>query len=221
MALELYIISGSPHAWAVMLGMETKGLKYTVRRLDPSKKEHKTDAYFALNPYGKVPTLKHDDTVIYESIAILAYIDQLSPKDSLFGVTPKKTGLIWQRVFELTNYLRAPLIDDAARPIFQGRFTDNPAEVRDISVNAHTALTWAEDILSTSPYFAGNEISAADVVLIPYLNSFLRAAGKPSAKLLGDALLPLESSFPNLAAWAARIEALPGYTQAYPPHWRN
>ncbi|NOX82758.1 MAG: glutathione S-transferase family protein [Alphaproteobacteria bacterium] len=199
MALELYIISGSPHAWAVMLGMEIKGLKYTVRRLDPSKKEHKTDAYSTLNPHGKVPTLKHDDTVIYESIAILAYIDQLSPKNSLFGATPKKTGLIWQRVFELTNYLRAPLIDDAARPIFQGRFTDNPAEVREISVNAHTALTWAENILSTSPYLTGNEISAADVVLIPYLNSFLRAAGKPSAKLLGEAFLPLESSFPNLA----------------------
>lgn len=70
MALELYIISGSPHAWAVMLGMEIKELKYTTQRLDPSKKEHKTGAYYALNPHGKVPTLKHDNTVIYESIAI-------------------------------------------------------------------------------------------------------------------------------------------------------
>ncbi len=124
-------------------------------------------------------------------------------------------------MFELTNYLRAPLIDDVARPIFQGRFTDDLAEIREITATAHTALTWAEDILSISPYLTGNEIPAADVVLMPYVQSFLRAAGKPSAKFLGDASLPIESSFPNLAAWAAQIEALPGYDRACPPHWRD
>jgi len=221
MTIELYYISGGPHAWAAVLGLELKGLEYTGHRLDPSKKEHKTDAYLELNPHGLVPTLKHNDFIIYESIAILAYIDKLSSKNPQFGSTPEQTGLIWQRLFEISNYLTGPLVDDITRPIFQGRFTDDPAEVRELSVSAHTAFSWAEEILSTSPYLSGNDISAVDIVLIPYVQGFLRAAGMPSAKLLGDAFLPIEAAFPNIATWLARFKGLPEYARSYPPHWRK
>jgi glutathione S-transferase len=33
-------------------------------------------------------------------------------------------------------------------------------------------------------------------------------------------VLPLASTYPALAAWMARMEALPGYQRTYPPHWR-
>jgi glutathione S-transferase len=32
-------------------------------------------------------------------------------------------------------------------------------------------------------------------------------------------MLPLDKTYPQIAAWVARVEALPGYDKTYPPHW--
>ena len=58
MDLIFHWMSGSPFAWRVMLALEYKGLTYESRRKDPSKREHKSDDYLAINPRGKVPA-KH------------------------------------------------------------------------------------------------------------------------------------------------------------------
>ena len=97
MAIELYWGSGSPFAWRVMLTLEVKGLTYDSKLLEFSKGEHKTPAYLRLNPRGKVPTLKDGEFVVYESIAIMAYLDRKYPDPPLFGKTAEEAGLIWQR----------------------------------------------------------------------------------------------------------------------------
>ena len=87
MAIELYWGSGSPFAWRVMLTLEVKKLAYESKLLEFSKGEHKTPAYLRLNPRGKVPTLKDGDFAVYESIAIMAYLDRKYPEPPLFGKT--------------------------------------------------------------------------------------------------------------------------------------
>ena len=76
MAIELYWGSGSPFAWRVMLMLEVKRLPYHSKLLEFSKDEHKAPAYLKLNPRGKVPTLKDGDYVLYESLAIMSYLDR-------------------------------------------------------------------------------------------------------------------------------------------------
>ena len=100
MAIELYWGSGSPFAWRVMLTLEVKKLAYESKLMEFSKGEHKTPAYLQLNPRGKVPTLKDGDFAVYESIAIMAYLDRKYPEPPLFGKTPEETGLIWQTISE-------------------------------------------------------------------------------------------------------------------------
>ena len=85
MGLELYWGSGSPFAWRVMLTLEVNGLAYESRFLEFSKGEHQAPAYLQLNPRGKVPTLKDGDFVIYESLAIMSYLDRKYPDPPLFG----------------------------------------------------------------------------------------------------------------------------------------
>ena len=98
MAIELYWGSGSPFAWRVMLTLELKRLPYESKLLEFSKEEHKTPAYLQLNPRGKVPTLKDGDFVLYESIAIMAYLDRKYPTPPIFGTTAEQSGLIWRWV---------------------------------------------------------------------------------------------------------------------------
>ncbi len=222
MGYVLYFISGSPFAWRAMLALEIKGLPYDSHRLNASKGEHKTPEYLAMNPRGKVPVLKDGETVIYESIAILAYLDKKHPEPPLFGTTPRETGLIWQLVCEIAEYVHIPIGENVVAPIFRGKATGEGADaVREAVGPAHDALNWANDKLGLSAYLAGEAITAADIVLVPVIQSLARAAGKEEALALDLGILPIDQTYPNIAAWMTRIEALPGYDNTYPPHWRD
>ena len=80
---ELFSFSGSPYGWRVLLARGAKGLEYELHYLEASEGEHRTPEYLALNPRGKVPVLRDGDIVVYESVAILAYLERLRPKLSV------------------------------------------------------------------------------------------------------------------------------------------
>ena len=223
MAYEIYWISGSPYAWSVMLAMEVKGLTYESRLLDRTKDEHKAPEFLAINPRGLVPVLKSGDTVICEAIAILAYLDKKHPEPPIFGTTPEETGLIWQLVSEVDGYIRGPLGDGITAPIFRGKAKEGEGAdaVRAARGPAHEALNWVNDKLKGSRFLAGDAISASDIVLLPVIQALARAAGKDVAASLDLCILPLDDTYPNIARWLTRIQALPGYENTYPPHWRG
>ena len=129
MAIELYWGSGSPFAWRVMLVLELKRLPYDSKLLEFSKDEHKAPAYLKLNPRGKVPTLKDGDYVLYESLAIMSYLDRKYPDPPLFGNTAEETGLIWRVLAECESYI-VPAGDRVVRPLFFGKGLDKIDEIR-------------------------------------------------------------------------------------------
>jgi len=221
MAYELYWISGSPNSWRVMLAMEIKGLTYVSHRLDPSKQEHKAPEVVALNPRGKVPILTDGDFVIYESIAILAYLERKHPEPALLGATPKETGHIWQRTFEVMNYARESIEDGVVRPLIRGQAEEAGEAIKLASLDAHEALSWVEGILSDAPYLAGNSLSAADVSYMPVVQGLVRTGRRDDAIELALGFDDFSNTYPKITAWLGRIEALPGYEKAYPPHWRD
>src|ERR1700746_1515869 len=109
MALDVYWASGSPFAWRVLLTLEAKQLPYESRLLSFANREHKSPEYLALNPRGKVPTLRDGDFVVYESLAVMAYLDKSSPDRPIFGESPQDTGTIWRRVSENISYVCEPI----------------------------------------------------------------------------------------------------------------
>ena len=129
MAIELYWGSGSPFAWRVMLTLEVKGLVYESKLLEFSKGEHKTPAYLQLNPRGKVPTLKDGGFVVYESLAMMSYLDRKYPTPPLFGASAEETGSIWQAISECESYFISAG-DKVVRPLFFGKGLDNVEEIQ-------------------------------------------------------------------------------------------
>jgi glutathione S-transferase len=220
MAIELYWGSGSPFAWRVMLTLEVKGLPYESKLLEFSKGEHKTPAYLQLNPRGKVPTLRDGDFVIYESLAIMSYLDRKYPDPPLFGTTPEETGLIWRALAECESYL-VPAGDKVVRPIFFGKGLDKVEEIGQAVEAVRRELKIIDQRLAASRWVIGEKVSAADIGVFPLVQLLLRAASKEAAQALHLGLLPLAQSFPNVAGWVQRIEALPNYQRTYPPHWRQ
>jgi glutathione S-transferase len=220
MAIELYWGSGSPFAWRVMLTLEVKGLAYESKLLEFSKGDHKAPAYLRLNPRGKVPTLKDGDFVIYESLAIMSYLDRKYPDPPLFGETPEETGLIWRALAECESYL-VPAGDKVVRPIFFGKGLDRVAEIEQAAQTCRHELRKIDEGLAASRWLVGDKISAADIGVFPLIQLLLRASSKDAAQPFNLGLIPLEETFPNVARWVRQIEALPNYQRTYPPHWRQ
>jgi glutathione S-transferase len=219
MAIELYWGSGSPFAWRVMLTLEIKKLPYESKLLQFSEGQHKTAEYLKLNPRGKVPTLKDGDFALYESLAIMVYLDRKYPEPQLFGKTPEETGLIWRTILECESYLMSAN-DKVVRPIFFGKGLDRDDEIAQAAQSIRDELKFLDGRLSRDNWLVGGEISAADIAVFPAIQLLLRAASKEAAQPLNLGVLPFAQNFPNLAKWAQRIEALPNYQRTYPPHWR-
>jgi glutathione S-transferase len=219
MAIELFWGSGSPFAWRVMLTLEVKGLAYDSKLLEFSKGEHKAPEYLKLNPRGKVPTLKDGNYVVYESLAIMAYLDGKYPAPRLFGKNAEENGLIWRHICESDFYLISAG-DKIVRPLFFGKGLDKVEEIQQAAQTVRGELQTLDDRLASGQWLVGDSITAADITIFPVIQLLLRAAGKEAAAQFNLGFAPLARNYPNLAHWAARIEALPNYDRTYPPHWR-
>jgi glutathione S-transferase len=218
--MEIFWGSGSGPAWRVLLAAEIKKVPYTSRLLSFSSGEHKSSEMLLMNPRGKVPVIRDGSFTLYESVAILAWMDAKYPEPSLFGKTPEEIGTIWRMVLELEHYV-GPALSKVSRPLLFRQLPEKTDEVREARTHMHEELARLEGQLAGHTWLAGNHISAADVVALPFLMALLRGASRPEAVALELGIEPLERHYPRLATWKAYMEALPGYERTYPPHWRD
>jgi glutathione S-transferase len=104
--------------------------------------------------------------------------------------------------------------------LFFGSASEKESEIRAAATTVYDELAQLEAVVAKSPWLAGAAISAADIVVFPWIQSLLRAAAKEAAKPLNLEFLPFGVRYPHLAAWVKRIETIPGYERTYPPHWK-
>lgn len=213
--IVLYFGSGSPYAWKVWLALEHKALPYEARRKSFDTGELKTPEFLALNPRGQVPTLVDDGFAMYESAAILEYLEDRYPDSGkpLWPGDVKARAIARRRAAEAVSHLD-PLNEKLLGTVFvaDGQAID-PAAVsaakQALAAELARIETWFD-----GDYAAGNALSGADFTLYPYLAFLGRVdARKPGHDM--KALLPAK-----IAAWMKRIESLPYFDKTYPPHWR-
>ncbi|MGB8328002.1 MAG: maleylacetoacetate isomerase [Steroidobacteraceae bacterium] len=79
--LTLYTYWRSSAAYRVRIALNLKGLDYETRpvHLMRAGGEQHADAYRAVNPQARVPTLVHDGRIVTQSLAILEYLDEIFP----------------------------------------------------------------------------------------------------------------------------------------------
>ena len=219
MAIDLYWVSGSPYSWRVMLALEHKRLAYVGHQLQLSKQEQKSPQMLAMNFRGRTPVLKDNDYVVFESLAILYYLDRKYPDPPLFGRSPEEAGVIMRVICEYQSYAESHVMQ-LVRTLF---FREYETPMHELAASMHVVANEARSIearLAHSDWVVGESFTAADIVIFPPLQALLRALHKPESAELSARFLPLEINYPALSRWIARVEALPGYERTYPPHWR-
>ena len=143
-----------------------------------------------------------------------------SRSSPLFGRTAAETGRIWRLALDFDNHAAARF-SALVLPIYFDEVAEQREQVAAAAADVRRELTALEQRLGDDSWLAGDDLSAADIAIYPFVEGLLRAAGKPAAAPLDLGVLPFEQTHPALAAWRRRIVDLPGYENTYPPHWRE
>jgi glutathione S-transferase len=218
MAIDLYWGSGSPYSWRVQLALELKRLPYVSHLLHFDLQEHKAPHMLAMNPRGRLPVLKDGDYVVFESLAVLYYLDLKYPAPPIFGRSPEEAGVIMRVIDEFQAYTESSLMG-IVRALLYGR---TPRLGEELTQAMHLVAGEARTIegrLSRSDWIVGETVSAADLVIYPFIRLLNRSLMRPEAQELSARFMPAEVHYPSLAKWMQRVEALPGFANTWPPHW--
>jgi glutathione S-transferase len=218
MGIDVYWGSGSPYSWRVLLALELKGLPYTSHLLQFDRQDHQAPQMLAMNPRGRVPVLKDGDYVVFESLAVLFYLDLKYPSPPLFGRSPEEAAVIMRVINEFQAYTEAELLR-----FVQAVQAPRKAKLgEDVTHSMHRVASEARTIegrLSKSDWIVGDAVSAADLAIYPFIRLLHRTLLQPGAQELSGRFLPAEVHYPSLAKWMQRVEALPGFERTWPPHW--
>lgn len=212
MALTFYYGSGSPYAWKVWLALEHKGIPYEFRLLSFDADDTKKPQFLALNPRGRVPTIVDDGYALWESSAIVEYLEERHPEKSLLPGDAKMRAAARRIAGEADAYLAPVSLPLFELTLFRKGEAD-AAKIAEAQRKVLEELTLYEN-QAKGPYLLG-PLSLADFALFPHVRLLKRIDDRQPGNGIADSRLP-----PKLAAWKKRIEALPYYAKTTPPHWK-
>src|SRR5215831_382055 len=79
----------STYVRTVRMAFEEKSAAYNLADVSVIKGEQKQPPHLARNPFGTVPAFEHDDLKLYETSAIVRYVDQVFPGPTLTPEDPR------------------------------------------------------------------------------------------------------------------------------------
>jgi len=193
--IKLYDFKSSPNCQRVKVVLAEKNLPYEIVPIDLRAQAQKTPDYLKLNPYGKVPVLTDDDTVLYESCIINEYLEEKYPNPPLLPKDPGKKA----KARILIDYGMAHF-DGAYQKLRMELAKDPKEQSQQVIDNAKgdlkKLLQRLENDIGDQPYLVG-DFSLVDADLIPRFT-----------RLEGFGVLP-DPSLPRLGKYLERMKARP------------
>jgi glutathione S-transferase len=223
----LYTFSGAPRGWRVLLGLAFKGVDADVKTLSVSNQDHKKPDFLALNPRAKAPVLTAGDTILRDSVAILAWLDRAYPENPLFGETAEEAAVIWQIAMECREYLRKGNQKLLSRAFFTDALvpsegTEDHQTLQAEAALVHTECRYLEDLLSDGRAFlAGSKPSAAEAVAFPEIRLLQRAVETKNDLMSAAGFGYPPDLYPKTAEWKNRLNAMPEVAATMPHHWNE
>lgn len=191
--MKLYHHPLSGHAHRARLFLSLLGVEHELVHVDLAQGAHRQVAFLALNPFGQVPVLDDDGTVVADSNAILVYLAKKLQRSDWLPETPAAAA-------EVQRWLSVAAGQIAYGPAAARLVTvfGAPYRPEEVVPRAHAILALVEARLAERPFLTGSAPTVADVALYSY------TARAPEGNV---DLQP----YPRVRAWLGRIEALPGF----------
>lgn len=203
MSFVVHSIPGSPYGRTVLAALEEKGASYRLAGLVPGA--HKSEAHLARHPFGRVPVLEHGDFRLYETQAILRYLDRVLPEPALTLRDAKAAARMDQAMNVNDWYLFQGVANIVVfeRVVGPRLFNKPPDEAALAAAMPKARVVFPElgRLLGAGPWFAGETFSLADLMIGPQLDLFR----------LAPEWEELTESAPALRGYVERVEARPSF----------
>lgn len=191
--IKLHRMALSGHCHRVELFLSLLGLPRELVDVDLAAGAHKSPEFLRMNRFGQVPVIEDGDVTLADSNAILLYLEsRYAP-----GTWLPREPLGAAQVQRWLSVAAGPLAfgASAARVIQLFKLPDDPSAS---IARANALLKVMEGELAGRPFLAGAQPTLADIANYSY------TAHAPEGNV---SLEP----YPNVRAWLARVEALPGF----------
>jgi glutathione S-transferase len=198
----------STYVWSTRLALAEKGVAHEL--VDVDFGAFGEEPHISRHPFGKVPAFEHDGFALYETQAILRYIDEgfpvapLQPTDlHEFARMSQIMGIVDAYAYPaiisviVVNRLRAPRL---GLPV-------DEAAVEAAVPRARRCLSEFARLMGERPFMAGERISLADLMVFPLLHYFRRVP---------EGVAPLDEH-PTLTSWMRRLDERQSVQVTKPP----
>ncbi|HUH84014.1 MAG TPA: glutathione S-transferase family protein [Stellaceae bacterium] len=199
--MKLHYHPFSTYSRRVRMALLEKRIPCELVVVDMAARKHREPAYLSLNPYGRVPTLEEDGFLLYESTAILRYLEATHPTPALMPADERSRALVdmHMKLCDLQMSRHSGTI------IFPKRFLPkerwNAAAIADAKTEIEKHFVILDRQLAGKSYLVAEHFSLADLCYVPFLE-----------------FLPLMeiTAPPAVAAWRDRLMARPSALETKP-----
>ncbi|WP_341632885.1 glutathione S-transferase family protein [Sphingomonas agri] len=207
-SIKVHGIPGSPFLRSVQIGLIEKGVDYELEAMSPA--DMRSAQHLEKHPFGRIPILEHSGFEIYETQAILRYLDEIFPSPPLMPGNPKARA----RVNQVIGIIECYFFPKASAPIAFNRIIgprllglpSNEQAIAEAMPMARTCFSTLDGILGGQSYFSGESMSIADIMLGAQLD--LLCDTPEGADLIAGT---------RLAPWLERMKTRPSFVATQPP----
>lgn len=192
---------GRPHSVyvrSVRLALEEKGLAYELVHVDPFAPEGVPDWYRDLHPFAKVPAFRDGGVDLFESDAILRYLEARYPAPAL---TPAGDAAGLGRMTQAMRIMDSYGYPAMVWGVFVTLHNGEPGRMALAPAieQSRRVLEVLDRLMPGDAFLVGDALTLADTHFLPVFVLF--AAVEPGRRMLAD--------FPRLEAWLERMRTRP------------
>ena len=202
--LRLYRIPFSTNVERVALALAHKGVEVESVWVDPADRSE----VVRISGQDLVPVLVDGERVVADSTAILEHLEGRFPEPTLYPADEARCAELRLFLDWFNQVWKRPPNEIVAE---EAKAEPDRGRIAELEAVIAGSLPRFEDLLAGREFLFGDELSAADIAVFPFLKyALLWEEGDPDRfhEVLRDALR-LDGRFPRLEAWIPRIDALP------------
>ena len=203
--MKLYYSPLSSNSFKVRVAAALLEIPLDLQNVELPKGEQRRPEYLAINPMGKVPVLVDGDYVLPESAAIMIYLAESKPGNTLYPAEPRARAEVNRWLFWAANHWAPAIGALAFEKILKPRFFNGEPDPLQIKRQEDLIQGFAKVLnehLAKRQWVAGDALTLADIAIAAAFASPLQ--------------LPIQS-WPQIAAWFARVQVLPAWQANLPP----